>query len=118
MIGRVAVMSKLGRKSLAVAFSAFAIAGALVVPTPAYACGTSVTYGSWTHIPDTLTWQRKWTWNYFNCSGSTVRRKVVVNNGPDSSCYTIAPRGTRGYSAYESNTAGYRTNQYENTVSC
>jgi hypothetical protein len=111
-------MSKLGRKSLAVAFSAFAIAGALVVPTPAYACGTSVTYGSWTHIPDTLTWQRKWTWNYFNCSGSTVRRKVVVNNGPDSSCYTIAPRGTRGYSTYESNTAGYRTNQYENTVSC
>jgi hypothetical protein len=47
-----------------------------------------------------------------------VRRKVVVNNGSDSSCYTIAPRGTRSYSAYESNTAGYRTNQYEKTVSC
>jgi hypothetical protein len=111
-------MSKLGRRSLAVAFSAFAIAGALVVPTPAYACGTSVTYASWYHIPDTLTWQRKWTWNYFNCSGSTVRRKVVVNNGSDSSCYTIAPRGTRSYSAYESNTGLSRKRLWHGDGGC
>ncbi|WP_173086377.1 hypothetical protein [Phytohabitans rumicis] len=65
-----------------------------------------------------MTWQRKWTWNYFNCSSGTVHRKVVVNNGSDSPCYTIAPRGTRTYSKYESNTAGYRINQYESTASC
>ncbi|MEJ3749461.1 hypothetical protein WEI85_40150 [Actinomycetes bacterium KLBMP 9797] len=111
-------MLKIRRKALALAFSAIAVAGVLVVPSPAYACGASVTYALWKHIPDTATWQRKWTWSYFNCGSSTVKRKVVVNNGPDSSCYTIAPRGTRNYSSTETNTLGYHTNEYERTASC
>ncbi|MGX7669342.1 hypothetical protein [Plantactinospora sp. DSM 117369] len=47
-----------------------------------------------------------------------MKRKVVVNNGPDSSCYSISPRATRNFTAYESNTAGYRTNQYQSTATC
>lgn len=110
-------MPKFGRNSLAVALSMVAVAGALVVPTPAYACGATVTYGSWRHI-DGFTSQRKWTWSFFNCSSGTVKRKVVVNNGPDSSCYTISPRSTRNYSATESKTTVISMNKYERTASC
>ncbi|TDC77208.1 hypothetical protein E1193_22720 [Micromonospora sp. KC606] len=94
------------------------MAGVLAVPSPAFACGYNVTYGAWKHIPDTLTWQREWSWFFYNCNTSTVRRKVIVNNGSDSPCYSIAPRDTRNYRNHESNTAGYRINQYERTASC
>jgi hypothetical protein len=102
-----------------------AAVGALVAPGAASAveatalsCGVNMSYTSWKHIPDTLTWTRTWYWTYYNCNSGSVKRKVIVNNGPDSGCKTIAGKGYAGHTGHESNTAGYHMNAYEKTVTC
>ena len=101
--------------------SAVVVTGGLafVAPSPASAavCGAHVTYGSWRWI-DGNTWKRTWTWTYKNCSIYDVRRKVIVNNGPDSVCHLIKIQSTGTHVGHESQTAGFHTNEYEKTVSC
>ncbi|MFC5923080.1 hypothetical protein [Micromonospora vulcania] len=114
-------MRKTSKKSLGLLLAAGAVAGALVAPAPASAavtCGVTVTYGLWKHIPDTATWNRSWTWNFKNCSYNVVKRKVVVNNGPDSSCRSIAYGVISTFKATETNTLGVHTMQYSSTPAC
>lgn len=116
-------MRKLPKKSLGLMLAAGALTGVLVAPSTANAavqvtCGITVTYTLWKHIPDTGTWTRDWTWTYKGCSTTVQRRKVIVNNGPDSSCRSIAYGVISTYKSTESNTLGYHTNQYESTAAC
>ncbi|MEH1166821.1 hypothetical protein V6V47_15695 [Micromonospora sp. CPCC 205539] len=77
-----------------------------------------MSYGQWKHISGTATWNRSWNWTFKNCSYNVVKRKAVVNNGPDSSCRSIAYGVTSTYKATETNTLGVRTNQYSSTPAC
>jgi hypothetical protein len=116
-------LRKTSKKSLGLLLAAGVMTGALITPGTANAgaeatCGVTVTYANWKHIPGTTTWNRAWTWTFKGCATTVQKRKVIVNNGPDSSCRSIGYGVISTYKATESKTLGYHTNQYQSTVSC
>lgn len=68
---------------VAVSASILAFAG----PASA-ACGNNISF----YTSDDSAWQKL---VYTNCTGSSVRRKAVVNNWPDGNCVTIPAHSSR-----------------------
>jgi hypothetical protein len=101
------------------AIAAAVVALPATTASAATPCGISVTYGAWVYIPDSGgTHQRKWTWTFKNCGTTAMKYKVIVNNAPDSACFTIWP-GTKTYSRFESKTPPFASiGGYDGTKSC
>jgi hypothetical protein len=79
-------------------------------------CGVVVSYGEWNDSPGTSV--RTNNWSYYNCSSISVRRKVVLNNFPDSPCFTIGSRGGKDYSWNETDSVVGHYGAYQSTISC
>jgi hypothetical protein len=88
------------------------------VGVKAPSCGVTIEYGPWSESPLGDVKVRDVGWTYHNCSQTTVRRKVVINNHPDSGCKGIAARGYAGHSWEETVTLVAHFGAYEKTVSC
>lgn len=79
-------------------------------------CGAHVTKGKWVQPPNSVYTGRDWTWTYYNCGKTTLKKKVVVDWGPDSKCYTIKPKHSATFRMSE--TLFPHINAFGHTANC
>lgn len=82
-------------------------------------CGVSVTHGAWVATPGASGHEtRTWSWQYYNCGPTAVRRKVVVGNGSDSACFYIPRSNWVTYQNTEKRSPGHHLDWYSKTTPC